>query len=249
MCKLAVMSFHIPTPGEVLGFAKSTASWAVDSATVLATAPSRVSQLLDGADALLVRAHAIADGADELIKHATSTADEARDLILEAGKVAEAAADTVARAGQISHSAEAVIQRAEEVSDRASTTVTDAAQIASKTDELLSVYVPMAKRAAPLAERFVNELSEAEVDAAIRLVDELPVLTEHILTDILPILRTLDRVGPEIHELLEVTHDVRRAIVGIPGFQFFRRRGQDRVNVEETTQGNNNHYPLDNHSH
>ena len=66
-----------------------------------------------------------------------------------------------------------------------------------------------------------------------RLVDELPVLTEHVLSDVLPILRTLDRVGPEIHELLEVTHDVRRAIVGIPGFQFFRRRGEERVSEEE----------------
>jgi hypothetical protein len=55
------------------------------------------------------------------------------------------------------------------------------------------------------------------------------VLTEHIRTDVLPILHTLDRVGPEIHELLEVTYDVRRALIGIPGFQYFRRRGSTRV--------------------
>jgi len=46
---------------------------------------------------------------------------------------------------------------------------------------------------------------------------------------VLPILATLERVGPDVTELLNVTMDVRRAIVGIPGFKFFRRRGAERV--------------------
>ena len=33
----------------------------------------------------------------------------------------------------------------------------------------------------------------------------------------MPILATLDRVGPDIHDLLEVTRDLRLAIAGIPG--------------------------------
>jgi hypothetical protein len=46
--------------------------------------------------------------------------------------------------------------------------------------------------------------------------------------DIMPILATLDRVGPDIHELLEVANDVRQAVLGIPGFSFLRRRGEDK---------------------
>ena len=46
-------------------------------------------------------------------------------------------------------------------------------------------------------------------------------------TDIMPILATLDQVGPDVHELLDVLKDVRLAIQGVPGFALFRRRGAD----------------------
>ncbi len=90
------------------------------------------------------------------------------------------------------------------------------------------MYEPIAKKAQPLAKRFVEELSPHEIEAAIKLVDELPVLTEQLISDILPILATLDRVGPEVHQLLEVTNDVRQAILGIPGFGFMRRSGEKK---------------------
>ena len=43
-----------------------------------------------------------------------------------------------------------------------------------------------------------------------------------------PILVTLDRVGPDVHELLDVLQDVRHAIQGVPGFTMFRRRGEEK---------------------
>jgi hypothetical protein len=46
---------------------------------------------------------------------------------------------------------------------------------------------------------------------------------------VLPILSTLDRVGPDIHDLLEVTRDLKLAIAGIPGLGMLRRRGEDRL--------------------
>jgi hypothetical protein len=42
----------------------------------------------------------------------------------------------------------------------------------------------------------------------------------------MPILATLDRVGPDVHELLNVLKEVRQAINGIPGFSLLRRRGE-----------------------
>jgi hypothetical protein len=55
-------------------------------------------------------------------------------------------------------------------------------------------------------------------------------------TDIMPILATLDRVGPDVHELLEQLKEVRQAIQGIPGLGFFRRRGE-RADAEENGPG------------
>jgi D-serine deaminase-like pyridoxal phosphate-dependent protein len=104
--------------------------------------------------------------------------------------------------------------------------VDQAAGAASGASDLLVTYQPIAERAAPLARKFVEEFSEEEVRAAVRMVDQLPQLTEHLETDIMPILATLDRVGPDVHELLEQLKEVRQAIQGIPGFGFFRRRGE-----------------------
>jgi hypothetical protein len=58
----------------------------------------------------------------------------------------------------------------------------------------------------------------------VRLVDQLPLLAEHMETDIMPILGTLDRVGPDINELLKVVKDLRKAMDVIPGLCMLRRR-------------------------
>ena len=83
------------------------------------------------------------------------------------------------------------------------------------------------------AGRFVDDLAPEEIDAAIKLVDELPALAHHMSTDILPILETLDRVGPDLHELLDVTKDLRSAIDGVPGFSFLKKRGEAKSDDDE----------------
>ena len=220
------MVIRIPAPGDVLGFAKSTLGWAVESATTAAAVPARVLGLVDGVEDLLRRVNAV-------LARTARTVGEVEQLLQQVRETSETASRTVADAADISAGARSLVTEAGAVSADAAGTVREVQKTAAIADELLTTYEPVARRAAPMAQRFVDELSQKEVEAAIRLVDELPVLTEHVLTDVLPILRTLDRVGPEIHELLEVTHDVRRAIVGIPGFQFFRRRGEERVTEEE----------------
>jgi hypothetical protein len=46
-------------------------------------------------------------------------------------------------------------------------------------------------------------------------------------SDIMPLLATLDRVGPDVHELLNQLREVRQAIQGIPGFRLLRKRGEE----------------------
>ena len=41
-----------------------------------------------------------------------------------------------------------------------------------------------------------------------RLIDHVPEFTEHMETDIMPVLAKLDQVGPDVHELLDVLKDV-----------------------------------------
>ncbi|WP_017972799.1 hypothetical protein [Actinopolyspora halophila] len=213
--------------------ARTTIGRAVNVAGSAAAVPGRVVGLIDEAERLVERVGEIVERADGLVERASGTVDAAEGIVRHSREVAAAAEEAVSAAKHISASASTVVSEAESVSTRAAETVERAERATGTVDGLLAAYEATAHRAAPMLEKFVNELSQKEVDAAIRLVDELPVLTEHVLSDILPILRTLDRVGPEIHELLEVSYDVRRAIVGIPGFGFFRRRGQQRLSGSE----------------
>ena len=223
------MVIPIPTPGATINVARSAAGWAVGSVTAVITLPGRVLALVDGVEELLRRVRSVVDRADALIERTSGTVEDVRGVVEETRTVVDSATQIVNDTARVSTAAEALVSRVGTVSEDATRTVTEVQRTAATADELLRMFEPTARRAAPMAERFVAELSDDEVDAAIRMVDELPVLTQHLLSDVLPILRTLDRVGPEIHELLEVSHDVRRAVLGIPGFGFFRRRGDLRA--------------------
>lgn len=134
---------------------------------------------------------------------------------------------------------DAVVDSADSVvaSVRATTGAADevvaSASVTSHTAlELIELFDPIARESEPIARRFVENLSRSEVDAAIAMIDQLPGLLDH-MEALLPILTTLDTVSPEIHELLGVTKDVRRAVIGIPGFKFFRNRGEDKLADEQ----------------
>jgi hypothetical protein len=175
---------------------------------------------------------ALFDLARTTVETAVSVPGRVLDLLGAAEAVVRRADELVARTGQVLDETEALIGRAKAVTAAAEGVTADVGHIARTSRELTDTYAPLAQKAHPLAQRFVDELSPHEVDAAIQLVDQLPVLTRHLMDDVLPILTTLDRVGPDIHQLLEVTNDVRQAILGIPGFSFLRRRGEDKEDVD-----------------
>jgi hypothetical protein len=134
----------------------------------------------------------------------------------------EGAAATADTAGVVVTDAAAITSAASGLVGRAAAATAEAA-------ELLDSYGPTLRTAAPLASRFVAELSPEEITAAIRMIDELPRLREHLINDVMPLLGKLDQVGPDIHSLLEVTEDLHLAIAGLPGLKMLRRRGEERV--------------------
>ena len=230
-------------PLPIIGLAKAVAVTAIDTTVTLVSLPARMIGLVGAAESLVERINDVVARAERLIAEVEAVAATAGVVVLDASRISNQAAGVIAVAEQVSRQAAGVVAVAEHVSGRANDVVGGAAKVseeaaavvavavdtAAVANELIRLYEPIALRAAPLAGRFVTELSEDEVEAAIRLVDELPRLTEHLVTNILPILGTLDRVGPDVTELLKVTRDVRQAIVGIPGFRFFRRRGAEQL--------------------
>jgi ABC-type transporter Mla subunit MlaD len=141
--------------------------------------------------------------------------------------VVERAEGVVDSADQATVRTHATLDRADAVTTRAGRQSDTAAGVLDRIDHALSSWEPILRRLSPAAERFAAELDAREVDAAITLVDRLPTLLEHMENDVLPVLTRLDRVGPDLHELLEVVEDLRRVVTGLPGVSLLRRRGDD----------------------
>lgn len=150
------------------------------------------------------RIDALLDDVEALMVRINSVVDSAQEVVAEVDKTNTSADEIVASAGLTSRTAL----------------------------ELVELIDPIARRTIPIGRKFVDHLEDDEIDAAIEMVNHLPQLVQHMEATI-PILATLESVAPEMHELLNVTKDVRRAVIGIPGFKFFRNRGQVKLDDEE----------------
>lgn len=190
----------LPLVGPAAGMARALVDRTADTVLFAVSVPGRVEALLDTAETLVARV-------DGVVTDAAAAVSRAAAVIESTTQVVEEAAATAAHAKQVIESAGAS---------------TDVA------GELLDTYAPLAKQAAPLASQFLDELSPDEVRAAILMLDQFPELSQRMV-GLMPVLATLETVGPELHELLDVAKDVRQAITGMPGFNFLFRRGEDKA--------------------
>jgi hypothetical protein len=196
----------------------------------------RVGTIVAEAEGVVVEARAITATATDITEAASTVVAQAGGIthaasaiVGEAAGITDAAAGVVTQASTISRAAEGVIGQAAGITVDATSVVRQAEVTAAGVDELLDGYAETLRKGAPLAARFVDELSPDEVTAAIRMVDQLPRLREHLVDDVMPLLAKLDQVGPDLHKLLEVTEDLRLAIAGIPGLRMLKRRGEEKT--------------------
>ncbi|MFD6673148.1 ribulose 1,5-bisphosphate carboxylase large subunit [Rhodococcus zopfii] len=201
-----------------LGAARIVLDRTVEVAEFAVSVPGRVVNLLETTEALVGRIDGVVTDARDIVARIDDVVTDARSTVDRVGEVVDRSSAVVVEVTAVAHSAQDVVASAGRTSDSAS--------------ELLDAYAPMARQAAPLAKQFIDELSAEEVHAAVVLLDQLPELADR-MTALMPILGTLETVAPEIHELLGVAKDVRQAIVGVPGFAFLRRRGEDKENGDD----------------
>ena len=149
-----------------------------------------------------------------------SLLDRVEAVVTRVEQVVDDAAATTART-------DSVLDTAETVNKRASRAVDGSTGVLERIDTMLATWEPQLRKLAPAMKKFADSLEPAEVAAAISLVDRMPVVLDHLENDVLPMLRQLDRVGPDLHELLEVVEDLRRVVTGLPGVGLFRKRSDD----------------------
>lgn len=187
-------------------------------------------RLLPGPAAVIGAATSAADAIETalgLVPRAAAALTRVEVLLDRVEGVFDRADQAVARADETNERARALLGTAELVTRDASRTVDGAKGVLDRVDTSLAAWEPSLRRLAPSVQRFAEALDPAEVTAAISLVDRMPLVLDHMENDVLPMLRTLDRVGPDLHEVLEIVEDLRRVVTGLPGIGLLRRRGED----------------------
>jgi ABC-type transporter Mla subunit MlaD len=122
---------------------------------------------------------------------------------------------------------DAVVEQSGALIERTSKIVDAADGLLGRTSGLLNDYQPALDRLAPLVDQLASTTSPDEVAAAIKLIDELPQLVESLQRDILPILATLDNVGPDVRELLLTTKEFNEVLGSVPGLGRIKKRVEE----------------------
>jgi hypothetical protein len=146
-----------------------------------------------------------------------------------ADEIATGAAVVVGRADEIATGAAVVMGRADEVAGTAEGVVARADRVADDATALLTAYTPVLEELRPILARLAETFDPREVEAMVALVDRLPGLLDSVDTDVMPLLRRLDDIAPDLHALLAAVDDLRSAVAGLPGIGHLLRRGDDEV--------------------
>jgi hypothetical protein len=84
----------------------------------------------------------------------------------------------------------------------------------------------------PMLERLAETTNPAEVDAVVGLVDRLPALADRVESDVLPVVETLQSVGPDLRELLDIASELNEVLGRVPGMGRIKKRVEEEHTAE-----------------
>ncbi|MDQ4039390.1 MAG: ribulose 1,5-bisphosphate carboxylase large subunit [Actinomycetota bacterium] len=152
--------------------------------------------------------------------------DQAETLIGRVGQVVDKIEATIDRADILIGGVTSTYQAAQQV-------VTSVEETAVRANSLLGLYEDPLRTMAPKVSELAASIEPTEVHAMVQLVDRLPMLLKHLDEDVVPILTTLDRVAPDLHQLLEIAQDLQVALGGVPGMGWLRKRAEKEEDEAE----------------
>jgi ABC-type transporter Mla subunit MlaD len=207
------------------------------------TAMDGLDRTRERADAAVGRAEATIDRADGAIDRAEGTVGRAESTV---GR-AEAAIEAVGGTQRHADAAIAAVAETREKADEAITavgrTTEHADAVLGRAEGLVTRVEPLARDyaqpmalLAPAAQRLAETLEPDEVEALVRMIDQLPSLATHLDEVVLPVLGSMDNVGQDVHDLVDTMQDLRQVVKGFPGSRLFRRRGAEEIAQDEESE-------------
>ena len=134
--------------------------------------------------------------------------------------------------GEIRARADAVVARTDEVVTEATGLVDTLGPLNQRLTDLLDLTEPSLQKLQPTLDRLAETTDPHEVDALVKLIDQLPRLADKLETDIMPILDSLNSVSPDLHDLLDVSRELNEMLTQVPGISRMKRR-IDREQAED----------------
>lgn len=148
-------------------------------------------------------------------------------LLDDAERLLVRASGAIERVREVTEAANVVVVRVDGVVDDAQVQV-------GRITGLVDGLEPSLTRLQPTLETLADTTHPDEVKALVRLVDQLPVLTERVEQDVVPILGTLGSVAPDVHDLLTVARELNDMLAKLPGMGRIRRRIDEQEGEDST---------------
>ncbi len=128
-----------------------------------------------------------------------------------------------------------LIQRIESTRVEAQRVVRRADSTRTRADKLLAALEPHIgplERLQPTIERLAETTDPDEVDALVALIDTLPVLAGQVEGDVIPVMRSLGSVAPDVHDLLDLTRELNAMLAKVPGMGRIKKRVDEQQSAD-----------------
>jgi len=165
-----------------------------------------------------------------------------REVVTYVDRTLDQALGLLPRATALLSGAEALLVDVRRLLERIEATRADAGYVIAAVDEtreradlLLGALEGPLARLLPTLERLADSTDPREVDALVALVDRLPVIADRVDGEVIPMLRTLSTVAPDLHDLLDVSRELNEMLAKLPGMGRIKRRVDEEQALEAAT--------------
>lgn len=162
------------------------------------------------------------DTGRQLLADATEILDQGGELVRRVAVLVETVELLVADIALIAARADEVVNKADIVAESAAQTLSEVGQQLRVTRALLDAYAPSLVRLEPVVQQVSDSVEPRHVEAVAQLLDVVPEAIDLVL----PALKGLGDLTPELTQLADRFEDIGQIVEGLPGAGLLKRRGE-----------------------
>lgn len=128
-----------------------------------------------------------------------------------------------------------ILRTIDDVEVRLADAVAKSLSIVDRVEPILTEFAPTLRLLHPMLRRIADSTDPAEVEAVVRLVNDLPDLVTKIHVDVLPVLTSLGSVPEDLREILVTSKELNEIIAAVPGLGRMRQRALRDVAAQDAS--------------